>query len=50
MGLSIVKSICAAHHGRVNVGSEPGKGSRFRVELPLISAPVNHKKQMQYDH
>jgi heavy metal sensor kinase len=42
LGLSIVKSICSAHHGRVTVTSEPGKGSRFRLELPLISAPVNH--------
>ncbi|MGO8674431.1 MAG: sensor histidine kinase [Limisphaerales bacterium] len=34
LGLSIVKSICAAHHGGVEVTSEPGRGSRFRVELP----------------
>jgi heavy metal sensor kinase len=34
LGLSIVKSICAAHHGGVDVTSEPGRGSRFRVELP----------------
>ena len=42
LGLSIVKSICTAHHGRVTAASEPGRGSRFRVELPLISAPVNN--------
>jgi heavy metal sensor kinase len=36
LGLSIVKSICAAHHGRVEVSSEPGRGSRFRVELPRV--------------
>lgn len=35
IGLSIVKSICTAHHGRVEVESEPGSGSRFRVRLPL---------------
>ncbi|HEX6623095.1 MAG TPA: heavy metal sensor histidine kinase [Pyrinomonadaceae bacterium] len=35
LGLAIVKSICAAHGGRVSVESEEGKGSRFRVELPL---------------
>ena len=39
LGLSIVKSICAAHHGRVEASSTPGQGSRFRVELPLASAP-----------
>ena len=35
IGLSIVKSICTAHHGHVEVESEPGSGSRFRVRLPL---------------
>ena len=38
LGLSIVKSICAAHHGRVQVKSEPGCGCRFRVELPRVDA------------
>ncbi len=35
IGLSIVKVICAAHDGRVEVESEEGRGSRFRVHLPL---------------
>jgi len=37
LGLAIVKSICAAHGGKVDVESAEGKGSRFRVELPLAS-------------
>jgi heavy metal sensor kinase len=37
LGLSIVKSICAAHGGRVRVESNDGKGSRFTVELPLVT-------------
>jgi heavy metal sensor kinase len=37
LGLSIVKAICTAHHGHVEVSSKPGQGSRFRVELPLAS-------------
>ena len=45
LGLSIVKSICAAHHGRVEASSTPGQGSRFRVELPLASAPPDHPKK-----
>jgi heavy metal sensor kinase len=39
LGLSIVKAICSAHHGRVEVFSKPGQGSRFRVELPLATKP-----------
>jgi heavy metal sensor kinase len=35
IGLSIVKVICAAHNGRVEVESAEGRGSRFRVHLPL---------------
>ena len=35
LGLAIIKSICAAHGGQVHVESTEGKGSRFKVELPL---------------
>jgi heavy metal sensor kinase len=42
LGLSIVKSICTAHYGRVEVNSEPGRGSRFRVELPRVDACADH--------
>lgn len=35
LGLSIVKSICKAHGGTVSVRSMEGRGSSFRVELPL---------------
>ena len=37
LGLSIVKSICTAHGAEVEVQSTIGKGSRFRVKLPLFS-------------
>jgi heavy metal sensor kinase len=35
LGLSIVKAICAAHSGEIKVSSQEGRGSSFRVELPL---------------
>jgi heavy metal sensor kinase len=37
LGLSIVKSICTAHGGKVTVDSTEGRGTRFRVELPLAN-------------
>jgi heavy metal sensor kinase len=42
LGLSIVKSICSAHHGRVQATSNPGQGSQFRVELPLAASSNGH--------
>jgi signal transduction histidine kinase len=35
LGLSIVKSICSAHGAEVEAQSTIGKGSCFRVKLPL---------------
>lgn len=37
LGLAIVKSICTAHHGAISATSMEGQGSKFRIELPLIS-------------
>jgi heavy metal sensor kinase len=38
LGLSIVKSICTAHNGRIHAQSGEGAGTRFIVELPLAGA------------
>jgi two-component system phosphate regulon sensor histidine kinase PhoR len=35
LGLSIVRHVMAAHGGRIELQSEPGKGSRFSLFLPL---------------
>jgi two-component system phosphate regulon sensor histidine kinase PhoR len=35
LGLSYVKAIAIAHQGSIHVRSEPGKGSRFSLHLPL---------------
>ena len=41
LGLSIVKAICAAHNGEIKVSSQEGRGSSFRVELPLLPVPAH---------
>jgi len=37
LGMSIVKSIIEAHHGTVSFTSAPGKGTAFRICLPLVA-------------
>jgi nitrogen-specific signal transduction histidine kinase len=38
LGLPIVRKIVDAHDGRIDLSSEPGDGTRFRVTLPVSSA------------
>ena len=37
LGLSIVRRIVLAHHGKIHVESSPGQGSQFVVKLPITS-------------
>lgn len=39
IGLSVVRRIVEAHGGRVEVESQPKRGSTFRVTLPRVGAP-----------
>lgn len=38
LGLAMAKRIVDEHHGKISVVSQEGKGSDFRIELPLIRA------------
>lgn len=42
LGLPLVRRIVDEHHGRINVKSEPAKGSTFEVEIPFahVAEPV----------
>lgn len=40
LGLAVVYGIVDAHRGSVDVRSEPGRGTTFRVTLPLHPAPA----------
>jgi len=39
LGLAIVDAVAAAHDGTVSASSEPGRGTTFRIVLPLVTSP-----------
>jgi two-component system nitrogen regulation sensor histidine kinase NtrY len=38
LGLAIVQSVVSDHGGKISVESEPGRGTTFRIELPVVAA------------
>jgi signal transduction histidine kinase len=47
LGLSLVKQVMDAHHGRVSVVSKTGQGSAFTLHLPVIGK--SHEKNGDHD-
>jgi heavy metal sensor kinase len=41
LGLALVGSIAELHQGEISLSSTPGRGSCFRVTLPLLPAPLS---------
>lgn len=48
IGLSLVKSLVELHKGIISVQSTPGKGSIFRVEIPIDRSYYNDKEVFEY--
>ncbi len=44
LGLSLVKWIVEAHHGKIHVSSHPEQGTDFEVELPLVASPPSENR------
>lgn len=51
LGLSICKSYAELMGGHISIESKPGKGSQFRVELPImpVQRPQESGKEMVFD-
>jgi signal transduction histidine kinase/DNA-binding response OmpR family regulator len=48
IGLSLVKSLVAIHKGTITVESMPGKGSTFKVEIPIQRSSYDTKEVFEY--
>jgi two-component system phosphate regulon sensor histidine kinase PhoR len=50
LGMSYVKTIVDAHHGKIKVESVLGKGSSFTLEIPLFHEKVVTEKASSHLH
>ncbi|MGB8191949.1 MAG: ATP-binding protein, partial [Chitinophagaceae bacterium] len=49
IGLALVKELTDLYRGQISVSSEPGKGSRFRISLPVDFESFS-KEELLYTH
>ncbi|MBI3005475.1 MAG: response regulator, partial [Ignavibacteriales bacterium] len=47
IGLALVKELVEVHHGTINVKSEIGKGTEFKIQLPLGRAHLKEDEIIQ---
>jgi len=47
LGLAMVHGVIQDHRGRIDVHSEPGKGTRVAIRIPQCDAPVSAHEPMQ---
>ncbi len=47
LGLTMVSETVRSHSGFIEVSSEPGKGSLFKIYLPEFAAPEHESQRMQ---
>jgi signal transduction histidine kinase len=50
LGLSIVRKVVDAHDGIIDATSAPGRGTTFRVTLPVVPAPAYLKESSHGTH
>ncbi len=45
LGLAIVQSVVSDHGGKISVESEPGRGTSFRIDMPIEATVQTHEAE-----